>query len=138
MLLCAVYSRFYYHQMIRSYKPLTTPLCWISLKFSRQCELSILRTFYRSTWIFVSLIVSIYNLNFSMAARQNHIEISVIYRILTIRKFKMNKFELQPHKKTLTRYFVKTIWRVEVSQKSWVESIAFWRYTHTKGFKRSQ
>ena len=33
-----------------------------------------------------------------MAARQNHIEISVIYRILTIRKFKMNKFELQPHR----------------------------------------
>ena len=53
-----------------------------------------------------------------MAARQNYIEISVIYQILTIRKFKMNKFELQPHKKTLTRYFVKTIWRVEVSQKS--------------------
>ena len=26
-----------------------------------------------------------------MAGRQNHIEISVIYRILTIRKFKMNK-----------------------------------------------
>ena len=105
MLLCAVYSRFYYHQMIRSYKPLTTPLCWISLKFSRQCELSILRTFYRSTWIFVSLIVSIYNLNFSMAARQNHIEISVIYRILTIRKFKMNKFELQPHKKNADQIF---------------------------------
>ena len=99
MLLCAVYSRFYYHQMIRSYKPLTTPLCWISLKFSRQCKLSILRALYRSTWIFVSLIVSIYNLNFSMAVRQNHIEISVIYRILTIRKFKMNKLSRLPHKK---------------------------------------
>ena len=40
-----------------------------------------------------------------MAARQNHIEISVIYRILTIRKFKMNKFELQPHKKNADQIF---------------------------------
>ena len=40
-----------------SYKPLTTPLCWISLKFSRQCELSLLRTFYCSTWMGVSVIV---------------------------------------------------------------------------------